>query len=494
MSKCFYVQLESKNYSERILMQEGTRFENKGKRYTMGSDGELSIFDKETQEITKGNTIELRDYQYQTFKAVMNNHDEKKGIATLSNKDIELSLKQHEKGNVTTDLGEFLKGDYEVENPRRFPNENKLSAYITNGRKSTSAVLAFSYNVVEKATTKPVTPEKDSNLPIESTTPVKPTQGAFTGTGLFNNPNIKEKRAFTYTCKKGDNLVTLAKTYEIDTYQIIAANPQLEKGVDYNVTFPKNGLANLTSNLKPGQKIIIPARYDVKKGSCKSVNDVAKIAGVSVDFLKDFLTIVETKEQNGEPDYKTYLDDGGTPTIGYGHTGRVNGKPLSCRKGKKIRIDKKEALEILAEDLLKHKAMTMAYLGKENYLKAPRSVQDAILDVAYNKGIWDGYLTNQGYAKSTSKIKEDLQKGHYASALVHTRREKTGFRGLRKRNIYRFISGLKDLPTDKRKAAIKAMTSYYKQELAKCKSYDREALRSAWENARQGKCTGYNLK
>ena len=494
MNKCFWVYLNSTSNNERILMEEGTRFENKGKRYTMGSDGKLSIFDKETNETTKGNTIELRDYQYQTFQAVMNNHDEKKGIATLSNEDIKRALNKHKNRSVTKDLWEFLKGDYEVENPRRFSSENKISAYITNGNKKTSAVLAFSHNVVEKIETNPIIPESNPNLPVDSTTPIEPKKGAFTGSGLFTNPNIKEKKAFTYTCKKGDDIVKLAIMYEIDTYQIIAANPQLKKGVDYNVTFPENGLANFTSNLKPGQKIIIPARYDVKEGSCKTVADVAKITGVSESFLKDFLTIVETESQNGEPDYTTYLDDGGTPTIGYGHTGKVDGKALSCKKGKKITITKAKALEILAEDLLKHKAMTMAYLGKENYTNAPKSVQDAILDVAYNKGIWDGYLTNRGYAASTSLIKNDLKNGRYASALWHTKRDKTGFRGLRKRNIYRFISGLKELSKKQRNAAMDAMEPYYKQELAKCKSYDREALRRAWENARKGVCTGYKLK
>jgi GH24 family phage-related lysozyme (muramidase) len=475
-------------------MEVGTRFENRGRRYTMAEDGKLSIFDKETHEITKGNTISLTDYQYQTLKAVTDNSDDGKNVETLSNEDIKLALKKHEKGLSSKDFGTYLNEAYEVENPKRFSNENKISVYITNGNKKTSAVLAFTYNAVEKGDTTPVvTPPKQEKTP-ESYPPANIEKGAFTGTGLFKNPNIKEKPAFSYTVKAGDDLVKIARRYEIDTYKLIAANPQLKKGTHYKVTFPSNSLANLTSNLKVGSKIVVPSRYDVKAGSCKSLTDVANITGVSESFLKDFLTIIETEGQDGQPDYTTYLDDGGTPTIGYGHTGRVDGIPLSCKKGKKITITKSKALEILAEDLLKHKAMTMAYVGKNNYLKAPRSVQDAILDIAYNKGIWDGYLTNQGYAASTSKVKDDLEKGHYASALVHSRREKTGFRGLRKRNIYRFISGLKDLPADKRKAAMDAMQPYYNQVLNQCKAYDRGALQSAWNNARNGVCTGYKIR
>ncbi len=227
MNKCFWVFLNSTNHKEKILMEEGACFENKGARYTMGANGELSIFDKETGEITKGDTIELRDYQYQVFQAVMNNSDDGKKVSTLSNEDIKLALKKHENGNVTEDLGEFLKGDYEVENPRRFTNENKISAYITNGNKQTSAVLAFTFNATQTEAPSVVEETIPKPQKIESNT-VNPARGAFTGTGLFNNPNIKEKPAFTYTVKNGDDLVKLARTYEIDTYQIIAANPQLK--------------------------------------------------------------------------------------------------------------------------------------------------------------------------------------------------------------------------------------------------------------------------
>ena len=103
-------------------------------------------------------------------------------------------------------------------------------------------------------------------------------------------------------------------------------------------------------------------------------------------------------------------------------------------------------------------------------------------------------MTPRGYAASTSKIKNDLKSKKYASALVHTRREKTGFRGLRKRNMYRFISGLKDLTPKQRKAAMNAMKPYYNQVLSQCKSYDRPYLKKAWDNAEKGVCTGYTLR
>ena len=493
MGKFFWVNLTSTNNNERILMEENTRFENKGAVYTMGSNGKLSIFDKENETETAGDTIKLTDYQYQIFQAVMNNSSDGKSVNALSNKDIELAIHMHSQGKLTNDLSEFLKGNYEVDNPKRFSSENKFSAYITNGIKKFSAVLCFQYDVkdVKKAKQEQSPAQIDDE---EQKTPSKPASGAFTGDKIFNNPSITVKKSFTHKLKSGEDIVSLARQYEIDTYQIIAANPQLKAGKDYKVSYPKNGLAILTSNLKAGREIVIPARYSVKSGSCKSIKDVAKITGVSEAYLKDFLTKVEVENQDGKPDLTTYLDDGGTPTIGYGHTGRVDGKPLSCRAGKKITITEGKALEILAEDILKHQAMTMAYLGEQNYRKAPKSVQNAILDIAYNKGIWDGYLETNGYAASTRKIKDDLAKGHYASALVHSRREKTGFRGLKKRNVYRFISGLTDLTPSQRKNAMDAMKPYYNQVLSQCKAYDKPALKKAWENAEKGITTGYTLK
>ena len=485
MGKFFWVNLTSKSNKERILMEEGTRFENQNAVYTMGSNGKLSIFDKENETEKTGHTIKLiDDCQFQIFKAVINNSDDEKKVRALSNKDIELSLTMHSQGNLGKDLSEFLQNDYNVENIQRFTNENKFSALITNGMKKLNSVLLFQYNVN--------IPKQEIILSAEELEALK--AKAFTGDKLFNNPSIIEKKSFSYKIQDKEDIVSIAKKFEVDTYQLIAANPQLKENIDYKVIYPEDGLAKVESNLSAGQNITIPARYSVKPGSCKSLKDVSNITGVSESFLKDFLTRIEVKRATGKPDLTAYLDAGGTPTIGFGHTGKFKGQPLCCIKGKETKITNEEALELLAEDLLKHEAMTLAYLGEENYCKAPRSVQNTILDVAYNKGIWDGYLTTRGYAASTSKIKEDLQKGHYVSALVHTRREKTGFRGLRKRNIYRFISGLTDLSPEQKAAAMKAMKPYYEKVLNECRNYDKPALSKAWNNAKKGKTTGYTIK
>ena len=292
--------------------------------------------------------------------------------------------------------------------------------------------------------------------------------------------------------KKHDTLVSIAKEFELDTYQIVAANPQLKQGVDYKVNYRKNNIATIDTYIKEGATITIPARYSVKAGSVRNLNDLCKITGLSEGYIKDLLTVIEVKPTHpGKPDLTTYNDGYGTPTIGYGHTGRFNGKDLSLKK--KVTITEAQALELLAEDLIKHEAMVIAYLGKENYEKAPASVRSAIVDIAYNKGIWDGFK-NPYHNSATSKIKSDLESRNYASALCDTRRMNTPNRGLKRRNLYRFISGLTDLSPAKREAAMKEMNGYYRSVLNTLKGAEYTYLKNAWENAKAGKTTGYRIQ
>ena len=445
-----------------VKMEKGTSFENKGGVF---------IADK------SGGTIKMNNYQMQIFKAVANNYKEGSGDEiVLSKKDIEIAMQKYEKGNLGKDLEEFLGGIYKVQNPKAFKDENKISAYITNGKKTTSAVLSFQY-INDKQVVK-----SDSINNNESVTRSE----------LFNNSNVIVQKPFQYTLQKGDNIVSIAKEYEIDTYQIIAANPQLKEGVDYKVLYRKNNTANISSFIKEGTVITIPARYSVKEGSVKNFKDLCKITGLSEGYIEDLLAIIEVSPKHpGNPDLLTYNDGYGIPTIGYGHTGIVDGKPLSLKH--KIAITRKKALQLLAEDLIKHEAMLVAYLGRENYDKAPVSVKSAILDVAYNKGIWDGFL-NQYHNQSTRNIKQNLQKGDCVSALCNTKRMNTPNRGLKRRNIYRFISGLTDLTPSKREQAMKEMSEYYNSVLKTLKGAEYTYLKRAWENAKAGKTTGYKIQ
>jgi len=465
------VNIQIGNKIQIVKMERGTSFQNKGGIFTAERDGQ---------------SFKMTNYQMQVFEAVANNALEEglSGIV-LSKKDIDEAIKMYSKGALSSDLSEKLRGGYKVKNPKAFKDENKISAYIENGKAVTSGVLCFQYKTgdVKKRSEQKADITKNVNVKEASDTQ---------SSKVFSSPSIIEQKAFKYKVKKDDSILSLARRYELDTYQIIAANPQLKEGKDYKVIYRKNNTAIVESSLAEGQILKIPARYSVKDGSVKNFNDLCKITGLSRGYIEDLLTVIEVKPTHpGEPDLTTYDDGYGTPTIGYGHTGRYKGKYLSLKQ--KITITKEQALQLLAEDLIKHEAMTVSYLGRENYENAPDSVRAAIVDVAYNKGIWDGFL-NRYHNSCTSKIKSDLENRNYAAAISHTLRMNTPNRGLQRRNLYRFISGLTDLSQAERSVAMKETEIYYKAVMKSLKGAEISYMKSAWENARLGKTTGYRIQ
>jgi len=464
-NKFVIVKIQSGYKNLTVKMERGTSFDNRGDIFTAEKDGQ---------------TIKMHSYQFDFFCAVANNCNENgNDEIILSKKDIDIAIQKYSKGTLSKDLSEFLEGTYKIQNPKVVKEKNKISAYVTNGKPATSSQLSISYK------------NTDSNERVNKPDSLASDKNPVIIPKVFSNPNIIMQKPFKYTLKKHDTLASIAKQYEVDTYQIIAANPHLKEGVDYKVIYRKGNIANIETYIKEGTSITIPARYSVKEGSIRNFNDLCKITGLSEGYIKDLLTVIEVSPKHpGKPDLTTYDDGYGTPTIGYGHTGKVDGKELSLRK--RVTITETKALQLLAEDLIKHEAMVIAYMGKENYEKLPISVRSAVLDIAYNKGIWDGFL-NPNHNSCTSKIIKNIQEGDIASVLSNTRRMNTPNRGLRRRNIYRFVSGLSDLTPSKRDEAMKQMNGYYKTVLNSLNGAEYRYLKQAWENAKLGKVTGYKI-
>ena len=459
---------------QKVKVEKGISISDGGSVFTPKKDGETFRFENKRQ--------------LEVFLAIANNDNSENinGIV-LSKKDIDKAEELYRQGKLTSDLSEYLYNAYKIVNPVAKQDSHNLSTSIVN--KITKKTLKISVNYKPQASAPKIKDKKDSvkNNPVKiDTTSVSKNLKTFT------NPNIIEQKAFEYTVKKGEDVLSIAKKYELDTYQIIAANPQLKEGVDYTVTYRKNNVAIVESNFKEGTKIVIPPRYSVKEGSVRNFEELSKVTGLSLGYIKDLLTVIEVKATHpGKPDLTTYNDGYGMPTIGYGHTGKVDGKPLSLKK--KITITNTKALQLLAEDLIKHEAMVISYLGKKNYEAAPPSVRAAIVDVAYNKGIWDGFM-NPNHNSCTKNIKSNLEKKCYSSALANTRRMETPNRGLKRRNLYRFISGLTDLSPAARDSAIKEMQPYYNIVLPTLKSDEKIYMKAAWNNAKLGKTEGYRIQ
>lgn len=494
-----------KGKTHKVQIEKGVSFENNTKTYKVDNNGKLQVFDKETKKWSSGSSISMTNYQFQVFKAVADNANEGSGII-LSSKDIDKSFELYRNGKLTDDLSKDLPTGYKIERPEIYSKSNTVKVGVKNNVKNEmAATLSFSYGAqaTDGKSNKPSGSSKPTaskptasttNKPAVSnkptTTTVSSSGAPFGGLGwgfpglnmmavasAFNDKNITKQSSYVHTIKEGDSIVKLAIENGIDTYTLLAANPQIK----YNVTFKNYDKAVLnTGTLKIGQKITIPERYTIKPGSVKSFSDIARITGVSEDYIKNILT------KNEGLRLKPYKDGGGVVTIGYGHTGRFKGKPISMNYPKSI--TNQEALELLANDILEHKQRTIAYLGSA-YVNAPQSLQDTILDITFNKGIFDGFM-HPFHGIETQKIATDLAFRNYSGALAHTPRTNNSTKspGLDKRNVLRFIHGLKDLSFIDRTMAMTQFKPYYDLALKNNKSESvKRELEQAWNNAKLNK-------
>lgn len=254
------------------------------------------------------------------------------------------------------------------------------------------------------------------------------------------NKNIKIEPQKIYTISAGDNLSLIAEKYNIPLYLLKKANADIKNFRSLNV----------------GQKIKIPSYPKLKLETINNMNDVANATGVSKNYITDILIGIEGRKS--EPELKGYYDNvkdnehpKGYLTIGFGHTGKVRGKKLTLD----TKINRKEAFELLAQDLLNAKIVAAQYYG-DNFNKAPQSIQCAIIDIVFNKGI-EG-LEKEG--SLTRNLKQDLAKHDYASAAAHVI-YKTDLKGLQKRNIFRFFTAVKDLSVRDKLKAFNLTQRYY---------------------------------
>lgn len=99
--------------------------------------------------------------------------------------------------------------------------------------------------------------------------------------------------------------------------------------------------------------------------------------------------------KSGEPALETYIDDAGHPTIGWGHTGTLDGKPLAL--GMKITRAKAEAL--FDADIAKFEQ------GVERLIEGGADTNqnqfDALVLFAYNCGLGNPKIKGKGLAPST---------------------------------------------------------------------------------------------
>lgn len=266
-----------------------------------------------------------------------------------------------------------------------------------------------------------------SSAPVKNKPSTK--QPIFNGTKRTSNPNeitmmreISDEQIYTnsvrakyissiknpsYKIVQGDSIDKIAQKFGVETLSILACNGLDEK---------------TAKTLRAGQVLKIPPSRKIK--NVKSLGDIAKSMGVSLDFVKRLKKL----EDKGLPENKfhntPYTDNAGVPTIGIGH---------ALKKGDPKQLSNAQVCELCAKDLLKVEENLSAKLGQKNYARLPQSLKEALLDMAFNKGV--------DVLDKTAGMVYCLKAGKYEAAInkmTYNKSSATGkeMSGLSKRRLF----------------------------------------------------------
>ncbi len=360
-----------------------------------------------------------------------------------------------------------------MKNVCEFFNGDFSKITVENSKKGSVGVRPKRTVNTNKKVSKPVSRPVDV-APVER----KLSSTLDSGNYLITGNNILYAHPAEYTVPNGVNQRwnNIASANGVSLYRLKLANPDID---------PERAIP-------AGTVLKIPERYIVNSGSVKSFDDVVKTTGINKHYINDILICIEGRHQ--KPDLVCKSDGvrskeypKGCPTIGYGHTGRVDGKIIVNGR---TRITEEKAYELLAQDILDAKLDAIVYMGKSLFDRAPESVQTGIIDIVFNKGVEP--FSRKG--SPTTMIKGDLEKGDYAAAAAHTVL-KTGNRGLKKRNVFRVILSTKNLSQPERDKTLSIARPHYIETLnkfpGKRSSTDRNRMQKAWANAKNGVTYGF---
>jgi GH24 family phage-related lysozyme (muramidase)/LysM repeat protein len=274
---------------------------------------------------------------------------------------------------------------------------NSVSGTASNGASSSSPVA------------------KSSKQPIISASGRTTSANDITASKSISDAQIQRSNYITvtknpdYKVQSGDNIEKIANKFGVEVRTLLAAN-----GLD----------KTSGAKLKTGQVLVIPPTKKIK--NVKTLSDVAKSMGVSLDFVKR-LKKVEDGEGFSENKFHNtpYFDKAGVKTIGIGHAVKA-GDPQS--------LSNSQVCELCAKDLLKVEDNLIAVLGgQKNYDKLPQSLKEALLDMTFNKGT--------AILEKTDGLIYCLKNGKYEAAInkmTYNKSSTTGeeMSGLSKRRLF----------------------------------------------------------
>lgn len=305
----------------------------------------------------------------------------------------------------------------------------------------------------------------------------------------ISRDNVIDVPEYKYVVKRGDTVTKIAN--ELDVQKCVLENHLDNKGK--------------LNELKEGQKITIPAHKKVIGLTENNFRAVAKETGVTESYIIDILLGIEVgrakltdyylspydddvskikKDENGKEilwNEEIYGNCKGTLTIGYGRTNRVFGTIMTLKNYKGIKINDYEAKLLLAQDILSAKAVVEQHFVDSGFEKSdlyelPVSVQEALIDLAYNKGI-DPFQERKGkidgnaprvvdkhiieYLDAKDKNDETKMDTALVNIVLDSILENTTLTGLKNRNLKRVYNACRDLSEDQIKLVFEKLQEYY---------------------------------
>lgn len=213
----------------------------------------------------------------------------------------------------------------------------------------------------------------------------------FTTTNVFASANAS---ADTYTVKKGDVLWKIAKNFNVQTTELIKANPKL--------TNP--------DILYPGLTIIIPSKNDSKPNDTiqkPSNNESNEFSGQVSAFEKEVVELVNKQRQaNGLSPLKLNTELSNVARMKsqdmkdknyFSHTSPTYGSPFDMMK--KFNISYKSAGENIAKGQKTPQAVVNAWMNSEGHRKNILSKSFTEIGVGYIQGNNTTYWTQMFITK-----------------------------------------------------------------------------------------------
>ena len=212
----------------------------------------------------------------------------------------------------------------------------------------------------------------------------------------------------THKIKSGETISKIAQRYGVEESSILDANSLTKESA---------------RKIQTGKTIKIPPSRKVK--NVKNLNDTAKSLGVSTDFIKKLKRAEDSAHLGDNQFHNTpYIDNAGVKTIGIGHV---------VKKGEPQKLTNGQVCELLSKDLLKVEENLYSVMGGKNkYDKLPQPIKEALLDMAFNKGLkaitdTPGFL----YTLKTGKYEAAINKMTY----IKSNKTNQEMSGLCKRRI-----------------------------------------------------------